>query len=473
MCGMFFKNKDKLAFERLSPTERLETFFSNRILTQFNSPDVSYVKSKRCVRFKKDLFHLEIYWEQQGNKSRQTDARFQMRCALFSTPYRKWEKTYYQPMQSRVNTPIDGRRFHQLEAFDSSELVSQRYALNFKSQKKLATVIAKNINLHLTDYFASFEGWDDKAIAMLEDTRHSFRQTVPLVITDFLILQDRPQDAWNYLDTHDQWYKHFIKLEKNGGEGLNHIWGPPYYARKEKLSTLLGLDYTAGKVTPDPDVALKTENERPVYPLSKTREQAREIKARNKAFNDALKEAVKGTAWRFARGTIFKQDGDWFVSNFPSLGYGRGVDMRWTRKPIAIDPLYWEILGLEDNHKQPLSFRSDGVWTIRPIWTEEFIAAEETSPETLANAVIEWSDKQWENEASTTLKTMLADLGPVTPGNKTEAVCLLVLMGKLDEAEQLCRGNDPNDKPALVLVRPGAKKSFYEAALDWIEINKG
>lgn len=164
---MFFKNKDKLAFERLLPTERLEAFFSDWIMPQFKSHDVSYVKSKRCLRFKKDLYHLEIYWEQQGNKSRQNDARFQMRCALFSTPYRKWEKKFYKPMQSLVSTPIDARGFHQLESFDSSKLVSHRYALNFKSRKKLAAVITKNINLHLTEYFASFDAWDDRAIEML------------------------------------------------------------------------------------------------------------------------------------------------------------------------------------------------------------------------------------------------------------------------------------------------------------------
>lgn len=327
---MFFKKKERLAFERLSPTDRLEDLFLNHILPQFAGHDVSYVKSLRCLRFKKELFHFEVYWEQRRYNTRQSDAKFGMRCSLFSAPYRKWEKKYYKPTDSLANTPIDGRQFHRIDSFDEEEYTVSSYALNFKTRKKLAAIISKNINSHLTEYFSYFEAWDDKAILKLRNTLHTFPQTVPLVITDFLILQDRLQDAWTYLDTHDQWYKTFIDQEKSGGEGLNHVWGPPYYARKEKLASLLGLEYMSGVVRPNPDLEPRDDDSIPDYPRSQTREQARQIKARDKAFNDALKACIKGTGWQMAQGEIFRQDGDWFVSNLPTLGYERGVKMRWT-----------------------------------------------------------------------------------------------------------------------------------------------
>jgi len=473
---MIFKNRDKFAFQRLSAVDRLEGLFLNRVLPQFETHDVSYVKSKRCLRFKNDLFHLEINWEQGRYNPLDSDTQFGMQCRLYSTPYRKWEKTYYQLTKSLIGTPIDMRAFHRLDSFDSSDCVHGRYTLSFKTQKKIAAIVSNNINSHLTDYFAAFENWDDKAISMLENTKHVFRQTVPLVSTDFLILQDRFQEAWDYLDKHDAWYKEFLEREKNGGEGLNSTWGPPYYARKEKLAAILGLKYTPGKLKPNPEIARLAQLEAdgiPAYPETRTREQAREIKRRNKVFQDALKAAVKGTGWRFAGGTIFKSEKDWFVSNMPGLGFGRGAYMRWTCKPMAIDPLYWDILGLEGAHDAPLSFRHKGAWTIHPAWTEAFIAHDETSPERLAEEVLAWSNRQLENKANMTLEKMISDLGALDKlGHyKTQAVCLLILNGDLDHAEELCRNHDPKETVALNVIRPGQTASFYEQTLAWIADN--
>lgn len=135
---------------------------------------------------------------------------------------------------------------------------------------------------------------------------------------------------------------------------------------------------------------------------------------------------------------------------------------------MAIDPLFWDIFGLEENHKQPLSFRCRGAWTIRPKWTEEFIARYDTSPEALAKAVIDWSDHQREKTAKLTLETMLADLGPIEDINKTQAICLLILMGERDQAERLCREADPKDWGGFSARRTDGVHRFYDHALDWI-----
>jgi len=240
---MFFKNKEKLAFQRTLPTERLHFLFEDMILPQIKSPNATYIKSKRTTRFKKKLFHFEVAWDQWRTNTRQNDTKFQIRCGLYSSAYRKWEKEYYKLDKSLISTPIGGLSFHKLPAFDASEAIHQGYALNFKNRKKVAAVIAKNIDAHVSDFFSAFENWDDKAITMLEETKHPFfPQTTPLVITDFFILRGLISDARDYLDSHDQWYKNFIEQEKNGGEGLNDLWGPPYYLRKARLAELLELD---------------------------------------------------------------------------------------------------------------------------------------------------------------------------------------------------------------------------------------
>jgi len=239
---MFFKNKDKIEFQRMLPTERLHSLFRDVVFSQIKSPKPKYIKSIRSLRFERELFHFEIAWDQHRRNTRYNDSGFQVRCSLFSKPYRKWEKKFYDLPKSLVSTPIGGLSFRKIDGFDATGFVGQSYHLNFKNRKQLASVIAKNIDSHFSNFFSSFENWDDNAISKLEETQHRFfPQTIPLVITDFLILQNRLDEAWTYLDTHDQWYKKFIKQEENDGEGLNDMWGPPYYHRKNKLESLLGL----------------------------------------------------------------------------------------------------------------------------------------------------------------------------------------------------------------------------------------
>lgn len=240
---MFFKNKEKTEFEKTLPTDRLQILFGNKVLEHLKSPNATYVKSKRTIRFKKDLFHFEVTWDQWRTNTRQNDTRFQIRCSLYSSPYRKWEKTFYKLPTSLITTPIGGLPFHRVPGFDDTEFLHQGYSLTFKNRERVAAIIAKNIDTHISYFFSAFENWDDTAISMLETNKsYTFTERVPLTITDFLVLQDRIDEAWAYLDTNDQWYKNYIEQEKNGGEGLNQIWGPPYYRRKEKLAELLESD---------------------------------------------------------------------------------------------------------------------------------------------------------------------------------------------------------------------------------------
>ena len=215
-------------------------------------------------------------------------------------------------------------------------------------------------------------------------------------------------------------------------------------------------------------------NDIPEFPRRMSREEARQIKERKNAFKVALKTQAKGTGWRHADGSIFKQKDEWFLCNSPSLAYKSGVILQWKCKPMAIDPLFWEIFHLEENRKQPLSFRDRGAWTIRPLGPNKYIARDETSPEKLAEAVIQWSNKRREEVADLTLDVMLANLGPLNKlsANKAEAICLLILLGQLDEAERLCRESDPKDSGGYTSARKNGGDRFYDYALDWIANKK-
>lgn len=84
-----------------------------------------------------------------------------------------------------------------------------------------------------------------------------------------------------------------------------------------------------------------------------------------KARLDAIRAAAKGSGWGAKQGVLFRQEGDWFLAVHLRR---RASDAPATHlaellaKPMALDPLLWEVLGLPENTAQPLSFRYWGVF---------------------------------------------------------------------------------------------------------------
>lgn len=212
----------------------------------------------------------------------------------------------------------------------------------------------------------------------------------------------------------------------------------------------------------------------PLYPRPMPREQARQIKNREIAFRIALKAQAKGTGWRYADSSIFKQEGEWFLSASPTMSYKSGVTIRWQCKPMAIDPLFWEIFHLEENQKMPLSFRDRGAWTVRPSWPSRYIAIEENLPNRLAEAVLEWANDRRNKVSEFSIEKMLNRLGPVEKLTawKTEAICLLILLERLDDAERVCLESDPKDSGGFTAGRSTGGDRFYDYALEWINRKK-
>jgi hypothetical protein len=84
----------------------------------------------------------------------------------------------------------------------------------------------------------------------------------------------------------------------------------------------------------------------------------------NKLLNSVFRQSAKAHGWESSRGFIYKATDLLFFSLvivgqakrhrlFYSLGY----------KLLAFDELFWKIVNLEENLKQPLSFRAFGAWT--------------------------------------------------------------------------------------------------------------
>ena len=84
----------------------------------------------------------------------------------------------------------------------------------------------------------------------------------------------------------------------------------------------------------------------------------------NKLLNAVLRHSAKAHKWKCSRGFVFKATELLFFAII-ILGQvkRRHLSYSLSYKFLAFDDLFWKIVKLEENLKQPLSFRATGVWT--------------------------------------------------------------------------------------------------------------
>lgn len=221
-------------------------------------------------------------------------------------------------------------------------------------------------------------------------------------------------------------------------------------------------------------------NDIPAWPSKLTREQQRTVRQRNKEFQAALKRNARANEWRYAGGLIFRQSVDWFMDILPSLLWEHGLIARLRIKPMALDPLFWDIVGLPENNALPISFRAMGAWVLRPKTKDEYIGLDINDVETLATDLFRWANDRADTIlADMSLGKMLDDLPPdedLRGQTRALATCLRIMNGDLDRAMRLCNVDEPDVHP---LVRDGggfttrqldgSYINFLDQAIDWIE----
>jgi hypothetical protein len=220
-------------------------------------------------------------------------------------------------------------------------------------------------------------------------------------------------------------------------------------------------------------------NDIPIWPAKLTREQQKVARKRGKDFDAALKRGAKAAGWRFAGGQVFQQSGEWFISILTTLLWERGVWASIMIKPMALDALFWDIVGLSENESLPLSFRANGAWVLRTRVVEDYTALDVTEVDQLAAHVFEWGNRRASDILSIiSVKMMLRELSlemPVRGQSRALAICLTILAGDLEEAMQLCRLDDPDTHPQVgdlggfnTINPDGSCSTFLDQARDWI-----
>ena len=86
--------------------------------------------------------------------------------------------------------------------------------------------------------------------------------------------------------------------------------------------------------------------------------------ALNKLLDQIEKDVARSHKWKFSRGFIIKKSDTLFFSLIiAGQAKSRYLHKLLQYKLLAFDDLFWKIVKLEENAKQPLSFRAAGAWT--------------------------------------------------------------------------------------------------------------
>jgi hypothetical protein len=204
-----------------------------------------------------------------------------------------------------------------------------------------------------------------------------------------------------------------------------------------------------------------------------------EIKRRKelaKATMKILKTSARSRNWRVSQNSLFRDHDGWFVEIQVNIWAAQPKTATIMRvKPMALDPIFWDIVVAPDNRKQPLSFRAFGSWSCpMPPASEAAISEADGAAEPIADAVLASADRQVETSMPATDFAGYLDFVR-TKGDRyfSTRVSTLCLIGRHNEARAECeaaiaRGDDGG----FILSTEGKMIGFPTMLLNWLDQNE-
>lgn len=211
------------------------------------------------------------------------------------------------------------------------------------------------------------------------------------------------------------------------------------------------------------------------HKITRAEEAARH--AFSRALVKAVREAAKGTGWRCNGGMLFRELNGWFFHAYPGvIIYRRETTASLRVKPMAIDPIFWDLVNMPENQEQSLSFRALGAWVCQAPTVEEAAINEfDMDPAATAAEFVRWTQNAAERALRSLTLEAFADLvdraqrpGPFNPFHATKLVTQ-ILMGRSDEALQLSSEAVQSGNVGGGLTSEG---SFSEMALKWLDAQR-
>ena len=201
-----------------------------------------------------------------------------------------------------------------------------------------------------------------------------------------------------------------------------------------------------------------------------TRAQELSRHAYRRALTKAVREIAKGTDWRSIEGCLFCESKGWFISITPAVYVFDQITLaRVTAKPMSVDPVFWDLVGLPENLSKPLSFRFNGAWTCRPPPLVEMEVPEDPDPNVVAARILSIADSQRISvlaQLSMDAFIMLCrDRGQENDTYLPSLVSALIATGREGEAMAACKRAQAIGQIGGFLAPQG---TFVEMALNWL-----
>lgn len=201
-----------------------------------------------------------------------------------------------------------------------------------------------------------------------------------------------------------------------------------------------------------------------------TRAQQSARHAYRRALERAVRTVSKGTRWRSIQGCLFREQSGWFVSIEPTVYiYEPRTVVRVTAKPMSIDSIFWDLVGLPENRDAPLSFRLLGAWTCRPPEFTETDIAEGENVNDVAARILRVADEQLDTVVSywsvDEFLKLCRERGAADDSYLACIVSTLIAMHREPEALDLCEAAKAEQSSAGFMAPEG---TFPEMAARWL-----
>jgi len=88
-------------------------------------------------------------------------------------------------------------------------------------------------------------------------------------------------------------------------------------------------------------------------------------KQKEKDWTNLIKQEAKSFGWKFKSFFTYKSAKDFFYDvTFYTSGNANLISGSLSFKPLIVDEIFWDIIGLSDNRKMPLSLRGNGAFVV-------------------------------------------------------------------------------------------------------------
>ncbi|MEN5147060.1 hypothetical protein [Brevundimonas diminuta] len=191
--------------------------------------------------------------------------------------------------------------------------------------------------------------------------------------------------------------------------------------------------------------------------------------AYSRTLSKALKNGAKASGWKSVQGLLFKEHGQWFVTcALETSLLSAQTQVRLSAKPMAIDPIFWDIFDLPENRGESLSFRALGAWTCPSLDIAEISVPEQPSATATASDALRIAAEQLDAAPPLSLSWFAGECRKVLddqPAILASLITTLIADNRRAQALELCQQAEASGETGGFVNR---QVSFVQAAARWL-----